>query len=338
MLHDSPTRGRSVAPLGVNDVSALSVALAKLTPKHKAALEWFWARRGELIGWPEPLDGLFLVNRPKGIHKPEGWVHTLSVRQALKGPYPDKPPAGSIDEGWTYDYFQEGQSPAERDSYAGNRGLMACKADGIPVAVLIQEKPKPGVRYRVWGLAEVVDYEDGYFRLRGYAADGELNTAKDSASLDLAYPQPGPSLAYAADEPPISLEDARLRIEKQIVARQGGKVFREEALKRFNGRCAVSGWDVPEVLEAAHIVPYLGEQTNRPDNALLLRSDIHTLFDRELLTIDPKTFRVGLSGALDQGPYGAFSGRMIALPTGVAVEAIGARLLERIEALKSKEL
>lgn len=326
-----------MAPPGVNDVSALSVALAKLTPKHKAALEWFWARRGELIGWPEPLDGLFLVNRPKGIHKPEGWVHTLSVRQALKGPYPDKPPAGSIDGGWTYDYFQEGQSPAERDRYAGNRGLMACKADGVPVGVLIQEKPKPGVRYRVWGLAEVVDYEDGYFRLRGYAADGGLSTAKPSASLDLAYPQPGPSLAYAADEPPISLEDARLRIEKQIVARQGGKVFREEALKRFNGRCAVSGWDVPEVLEAAHIVPYLGEQTNRPDNALLLRSDIHTLFDRELLTVDPKTFRVRLSGALNPGPYGEFSGRMIALPTGISLAAIRARLLERTERLKPKE-
>ena len=68
---------------------------------------------------PEPLDGLFLVNRPKGIHKPEGWVHALSVRQALKGPYPDKPVSGSLEDGWTYDYFQEGQRPEDRDKYAG---------------------------------------------------------------------------------------------------------------------------------------------------------------------------------------------------------------------------
>ncbi|CAN7301494.1 HNH endonuclease [Brevundimonas sp. LjRoot202] len=321
---------------GADAVSALSAALSKLTPQHRTALEWFWSRRGELIGWPEPLDGLFLVNRPKGIHKPEGWVHALSVRQALKGPYPDKPVSGSFEDGWTYDYFQEGQRPEDRDKYAGNRGLMACKADGVPVAVLIQEKPKPGVQYRVWGLAEVVDFDAGYFRLRGFSADGNLKTPHPGAGLDFAYPQPEPSLAHAADHPPLSLDDARRRIETQIVERQGGKAFREEALKRFSSRCAVTGWNVPEVLEAAHIVPYLGEHTNRPDNALLLRSDIHTLFDRDLLAIDPETLRVRLSGTLDQGPYAEFSGKGVALPTGIAPETLRARLLERIEALKPK--
>jgi putative restriction endonuclease len=317
-------------------VSALSAALAKLTPQHRAALEWFWARRGELISWPEPLDGLFLVNRPKGIHKPEGWVYALSVRQALKGPYPDKPIAGSLDDGWTYDYFQEGQRPEDRDKYAGNRGLMACLADAVPVAVLIQEKSKPGVRSRVWGLAEVVDIDGGYFRLRGYTADGELAAQQAATVLDFAYPQPEPSFANAADHPPISLDDARRRIETQIAARQGGKAFREKALKLFGSRCAVTGWNVPEVLEAAHIVPYLGEHTNRPDNALLLRSDIHTLFDRELLAIDPETLRVRLSSALDQGPYGGYAGKEIAPPTGIAPETLRARLWERIEALKPK--
>ena len=317
-------------------MSALSTALAKLTPQHRAPLEWFWARRGELIGWPKPLDGLFLVNRPKGIHKPRGWVHTLSVRQALKGPYPDKPVSGSLDDGWTYDYFQEGQRPEDRDKYAGNRGLMACMADRVPVAVLIQEKPKPSVQYRVWGLAEVFDFDAGYFRLRGYAADGEIDAPQAAAGLDFPYPQPEPSFANAADQPPVSLDDARRRIETQIVARQGGKAFREKALELFGSRCAVTGWNVPEVLEAAHIVPYLGEHTNRPDNALLLRSDIHTLFDRELLAIDPETLRVRLSGALNQGLYSQFSGKALALPIGVTAETVRARLLERIEALKPK--
>lgn len=319
-------------------MSALSAALDRLTPQHRTALEWFWTRRGELIGWPEPLDGLFLVNRPKGIHKPEGWVHTLSVRQALKGPYPDKPPMGSLEEGWSYDYFQEGKRPEERDRFAGNRGLMACKADGVPVAVLIQEKAKPGVQYRVWGLAQVVDFDDGYFRLHGYTADGELKALGAGSTGNFTYPQPAPTLAYAADQPPVSLEDARRRIETEIVARQGGKAFRDEALKRFNSRCAVSGCEVVEVLEAAHIVPYLGEHTNRPDNALLLRSDIHTLFDRELLTINPETLRVCLSSALGKSPYRAFADRPIALPQGIAPETTSARLCERVKALKPESL
>lgn len=316
-------------------MSKLSAALAKLTPQHRSALEWFWERRGELIPWPEPIDGLYLVNRPKGIHKPAGWIHALSVRQALKGPYPDKPPTGSLEAGWTYDYFQEGQDPGDRDRYAGNRGLMACWADGVPVAVLIQESPKPGVRYRVWGLAEVSGFEEGYFRLRGYTEAGELSGEAPGALPDLIYQAPETVAAYAAETPPVSMEDARHRTAALIVARQGGKAFRDDALKRFGGRCAISGWDVREVLEAAHIVPYLGVQTNRPDNSLLLRADLHTLFDRELLEVDPETFRVRLSPALEQGPYAAFAGRKITLPSGVDPSAVRARLLERLEALRA---
>jgi hypothetical protein len=98
---------RNLRPQRSYPLNALSERLATLTPEHKAALEWFETRRGDLIGWPEPLNGLFLVNRPKGIHKPKGWDYTLSVRQSLVGPYADRPPVGSVDDAWTYDYFQK---------------------------------------------------------------------------------------------------------------------------------------------------------------------------------------------------------------------------------------
>ncbi|WP_336979879.1 HNH endonuclease signature motif containing protein [Altererythrobacter fulvus] len=55
----------------------------------------------------------------------------------------------------------------------------------------------------------------------------------------------------------------------------------------YEGRCAISGCDVREVLEAAHIMPYLGEETNDVRNGLLLRADLHTLFDLGLLKIGP---------------------------------------------------
>lgn len=41
------------------------------------------------------------------------------------------------------------------------------------------------------------------------------------------------------------------------------------------------------VLGAAHIAPYRGELTNKPRNGLLLRADLHTLFDLQLLTVLP---------------------------------------------------
>jgi HNH endonuclease len=34
-----------------------------------------------------------------------------------------------------------------------------------------------------------------------------------------------------------------------------------------------------DILEAAHISPYRGEEDNHPENGLLLRADLHTLFD-----------------------------------------------------------
>ena len=60
-------------------------------------------------------------------------------------------------------------------------------------------------------------------------------------------------------------------------------------------------------LEAAHINPYRGESDNHPDNGLLLRADIHTLFDLNLLGIEPDHFRVELHPSLAK-EYGDIAG------------------------------
>jgi len=65
------------------------------------------------------------------------------------------------------------------------------------------------------------------------------------------------------------------------------------------------------VLEAAHIKPYRGEKDNHPKNGLLLRSDIHTLFDLDLLGIEPEHFRVELHPSLAK-EYGELAGRKLA--------------------------
>lgn len=316
-------------------MSTLSLRLSELTAQHRQALEWFRKRQGELIGWPEPLDGLFLVNRPKGIHKPKGWVHALSVRQALGGPYADRPPEGSLDGAWSYDYFQEGQEPASRDSHPTNRALMACWQDDVPVAVLIQEKPKPGVKYRVWGLAKVANWEAGHFTLLGYDRNGELPRLAPANDPGVAYPLSDGAYASVAEPyTPLDIGDARKRIDAQIVERQGGAKFRSAALEAFRSRCAISGCAVKAVLEAAHIVPYLGVHTNAGDNALLLRSDLHTLFDRQLLWVDPDTLIVTVDGVLANSEYATFSGLPLNLPSGIDVRMLGLRLRERADALK----
>jgi hypothetical protein len=61
------------------------------------------------------------------------------------------------------------------------------------------------------------------------------------------------------------------------------------------------------VVEAAHISPYRGEEDNHVENGLLLRSDIHTLFDLDLLGINPEDLRVELHPNI-KSEYSQFAG------------------------------
>lgn len=109
-------------------------------------------------------------------------------------------------------------------------------------------------------------------------------------------------------------EDARKRIKASIVRRQGQPQFRQSLLTEYEGKCAITGCDVSDALEAAHITPYMGEQTNTVQNGLLLRADIHTLFDLGKIAISPNDFRIILHRDLRDGHYGTFHLKMISVP------------------------
>lgn len=120
-----------------------------------------------------------------------------------------------------------------------------------------------------------------------------------------------PDLADDEAFDPSEVNDARERVLRTIAKRRGQKLFRDKLFKAYGGKCAISGCAVTDVLEAAHIYPYRGDHTNVASNGLLLRSDLHTLFDCGLLEIDPMTMRVALSEALLGSEYKAFDGRQI---------------------------
>jgi hypothetical protein len=97
--------------------------------------------------------------------------------------------------------------------------------------------------------------------------------------------------------------DRRPLVERQIRERRGQRHFRDALRKRYGDRCLVTGCEVLAVLEAAHISPYRGEEDNHPENGLLLRSDVHTLFDLDLLGIEPEKLRVELHPRSCQGVW-----------------------------------
>ena len=93
----------------------------------------------------------------------------------------------------------------------------------------------------------------------------------------------------------VSGEDERPIVFRQIRERRGQQQFRNALLKRYENQCMVTGSKLIDILEAAHINPYRGMNDNHVANGLLLRSDIHTLFDLNLLGIEPKTLTIHIS-------------------------------------------
>jgi putative restriction endonuclease len=70
--------------------------------------------------------------------------------------------------------------------------------------------------------------------------------------------------------------------------RAGQAAFKALVLDAYGRRCAVTGDKIVPVLQAAHIRPVNNDGENRVDNGLLLRSDVHTLFDRGYLGVHPE--------------------------------------------------
>lgn len=86
------------------------------------------------------------------------------------------------------------------------------------------------------------------------------------------------------DDADDSDDDQRRRVPASVVLREGRGPFRKALQDAYKQRCAITGVSEP-VLDAAHIRRYLGRHSNSPSNGILLRTDLHTLFDKHLLTV-----------------------------------------------------
>ena len=299
-------------------MSALTTALAKVEGEHAAALHWFREHSGTTVSWSAMDDqadsGVRLAARAKGIYKPHYTDYALSVRQTLDSPYADKEVIRRSDGSWVYSYYQENPNPAERDQEATNRGLVRCMNDGVPVGVLSQVRPKPGVEYEVLGLATVSEWSNGYFILEGFSSEGERGSGKKEpdAAYDRAKAATSPS--SVEDFNPFEQLDAREKQIALIIRRRGQAKFRSALIAAYRGQCVVTGCDAVDALEAAHISPYQGAQTNHVQNGLLLRADLHSLFDLGMLAVEPETKKVVLANALAETSYADLAGRSIAEP------------------------
>jgi hypothetical protein len=113
---------------------------------------------------------------------------------------------------------------------------------------------------------------------------------------------------------PTNIGDGRQKVIRGINLRRGQVEFRKKLLEAYNRRCAITNCDCPDTLEAAHILPYCGADTNHVQNGILLRSDIHTLFDIGKIGIDPISHKVIVSKSLNGTDYEGLKREKLRLP------------------------
>lgn len=238
-----------------------------------------------------------LATAAKGIYKPAGSDYALSVSQRLSSPYEDDLTELLLEGGGRARYHQEGPSTTKTPypSFT-NRGLIRCMEDEVPVGVLVQISRTPAL-YGVVGLARVASWEKGVFLLE--RADG---TEKE-------VPYESPVEQWQLPE-----DDTRERARASVIRRRGQPAFRARLLRVYRGRCALTAVDAPQALEASHITPYSGPESNEPQNGLLLRADIHALFDLGLLAIESKKMTCLTDSSLARTDYAKLGGHPLFVP------------------------
>lgn len=148
-----------------------------------------------------------------------------------------------------------------------------------------------------------------------------LNEAVSAAGVTLtmsAAEKFDETLKYEDRELQREIGKNRDNIERQYrqqltEVRQGQGKFRKALLQRYGTKCCVTACTVPEALEAAHIIPFKDGLSCRdlPSNGLLLRRDIHRLFDLMLLSIEPESCSVWISPALRGSEFGELHGQQV---------------------------
>jgi tetratricopeptide (TPR) repeat protein len=116
-----------------------------------------------------------------------------------------------------------------------------------------------------------------------------------------------------------------------VLQRRGVEDLRQKLLATYGGKCAVSGADAEAALEVALIDP---DGPSEPKNALLLRADIRTLFDLNLLRVHPQTRKVVLADAVQNGAYARLWARPIRTPESKDASPSFAALEKRWNAAK----
>ena len=172
-------------------------------------------------------------------------------------------------------------------------------------------------------LRDICDDLDITVRTRGAIFDILMNQNPPNAELiEATNNQVGPTIGQAANlKPtdgymPTSDLDGQVHMPLEftgsaILRRRGPRPLRHSLLQAYGNRCAFTGTCVKDLLEVAHVAPFPTGDVNSIDNVILLRTDLHTLWDLNLIAVDPQDMTIHVAKRLHGSVYENLSGRTI---------------------------
>lgn len=311
---------------------SLKRALGLVPPEFDPAYRWFLSKEGTVIeklpmGSDAPvLSAPIKLSSQRGMHSPnykelpsKGAGKKKYVLSAYSvGSYAASSPSGSVayedadmiehpDGTWTIEYACQTTMSGKKQTDKSNEYMMNNLSDGVPVGFMTRGKDG----YKVHGLAYVEAFNSltGMFTLHGpVSAEAKGTYFYSWIAFDDLDEQETKILRDAADV------EAEAYYVAQTMKRRHQEKFRKALLDVYDGCCAVTNVSTQDVLQAAHIDAFAKSKSHAVTNGILLRSDIHLLYDAHLLTIMPDSGRIVVSEAVHDDIYRELNGMRIRLP------------------------
>lgn len=221
---------------------------------------------------------------------------------------------------WTTKASQDGGGLSMRGTLVEwSQELLSSNRRGASLRIRVEEL-EPQHRLTVTDLAQYdgrqssLNVEDGpQFKLCRKLFVNSLNKVARLGPDEASFLRSlfGQARSEAVDT---SLEVERLVMWAERATRAGQREFSEQIRNLYRNRCAVTGCATACALQAAHIRVQDGMDDNSTSNGILLRADIHLLFDALLITLSEDGTRLELSQRLIEPVYDFLRESVVSVP------------------------
>lgn len=204
-----------------------------------------------------------------------------------------KKPHNAIAGGGFFEHYTELPISRAWDAFGKKNGAASLNDMRNRIARLRSDAPRPWEDYKVGCilLAEPFFWDDANWcpQPRGWSPSVQRGKTYDLSATD------GKELWREVSDRLLGMRVAEASARKlpggyassTVRRRVGQGIFQSRVMDAYERQCAVTRERALPALDAAHIKPFSLTQENHIQNGILLRSDVHRLFDTGYMTVTP---------------------------------------------------